>query len=401
MRLLSRATRCSVRRPGLTFLDLKTQWNKLDHLVSLFRASEVKIKVLVVQNLASDLSLRAFQLLEPIVQCVKYEHQLNSTLKMFVQLVHRARCEDKVTHIEANEVSFQHDWPYIIQILERKIFPNVKGVHLWMYSESIQDVFKLVKGPLKSPHAPKLKISTTLSLNPLVDEDMAMIQYLGKTRRQFSNVSVFYTLTVPNLDSLNDIWTQLDLPCISKLVLQNTCARFQWCYLKHNLNLLTNCQSLCLYVHGVSTDYLNKYIPLHVNKMTLIFKQFINTPQLKWKVPNHLTELNLFSRGSVCEMESLLHDMDWSDSNVRGLSLEYQYNTRMLDRNLHVTLPNTLEQLDVNFFSNSITLICDELPPLLDHGKLLCGSQINDVCLVDRQGKKANLVSSAKRMVAI
>lgn len=388
-----------IQRPGLSYIDLKTEWWKLEHLVKLFSMSKFKIRYLIIQNVTTDLSVRAFRLLEPLASRIKYEHQLENSLPRFIEIVLQSNAQDKVSKIEANEVNFLIDWPLIVSILNRRVFKNVQTVHLWMYSESIKDVLNSIH---QSADSPDIKISTTLSLNPLVEKDMKMITFLTEAKSKFHNLSIYYTLTIPTLDSLNDVWCDLDLKSVTKLVLQNTCSRFQWCYLNKNLNQLINCRSFCIYVNGISTDYLNKYIPRSVNKMTLIFKQYNKTPHQHWLVPTNITELNLFSRGPVLEMEQLLTDIDWSQSNVRGLSLEYQYNTRMLDRNLHISLPNTLEQLDVNFFSENLTLICDEFPPILMREKrLMCGSQVKGVELIDKRGARVELVPSIKRMVAI
>lgn len=389
-----------IQRPGLTYIDLKTEWWKLEHLAILFAQSNFKIRYLIIQNVSSDLSVKAFHLLQHLASHIKYEHQMNNSLKGFIDLIKVTNSHNKVSIIEANEINFLDDWPLLVPILNRKIFHNVKIVHLWMYSESIRDVLQTIN--YQSIGSPHIKLSTTLSLNPLVEKDMDMIRFLAEAKTKFHNLSIYYTLTIPTLDSLNEIWHELDLKSITKLVLQNTCSRFQYCYLNKNLNQLVNCRSYCIYVNGISTDYLNKYIPRSVNKMTLIFKQYNKTPHQHWIVPANITELNLFSRGPVLEMEQLLTDIDWTQSNVRGLSLEYQYNTRMLDRNIHISLPNTLEQLDVNFFSESLTLICDELPPILVREKRLqCGSQVKGVELVDKSGQRVELVPSTKRMVAI
>lgn len=388
-----------LQRPGLAYIDLGTEWTKLEKLVALLARSPGMVRWLVVQDAISHLSMRAFALLEPLALSIKYEHQLGGTLGGFVDLVRAVGCEDKVRTIEANEINFANDWPLVSRVLTGRLFRRVHRVHLLMYSDAIRQVLDTIT---QDENSPQVVVSTTLSLNPLVPSDMSMISFLKRAKSEFHNLQINYTLTVPTLDSMEDVWDQLDFSSVTKLVLQNTCARFHYSFLKGSLDRFTRCSSLCIYVNSISTEYLNRHLPKSVSKLTLIFREFVGSSTERWVVPGNVGELNLFSRGSVMDLEQLLRDMDWTQSNVRGLSLEYQYNTRSLDRTLHITLPETLEQLDVSSFSESMTLICAALPPILaQEGKLKCGAQTPGLVLVGSGGESVQLVSSTKRMVAI
>ncbi|GMM29784.1 hypothetical protein DAMA08_025290 [Martiniozyma asiatica (nom. inval.)] len=420
---------------SLAYVDInqEKEWGKL--VKELCHLSKISIIV-------KDANHKALPTL--LTHCEKIHWHCNDSndLVPFIKQLRKLHLEHLVDKIEINDKVLQNNFNFIVGILNGHWINHLKLIKINIDNSNFLDVINQIENSLKVKYLPspppegngsrvlsnvKLIFATTYSLNPQTDADLKLMKKIKELNSKNSiNLKILFNVTVSSIAVLCDFWDFIDVTSIYKLIIQNSTGSMldSYCLNNKDIHRLKNCKVMIIYAGKISKDWLSSCIPRSVQKLSLIYLQYISNGYIKngysyygsfdslvnlnthknvgsWEVPSHLNEINLFCRSKVPNLEYLLANTDWSNSDVRGFSFQYYTDFTMgnvIDA-IHVSIPATLEQFDLMNYSSKVELLCDRIPKSLIGKKVLFGGKCQGgERLQDRFLNSVELVNTSRRL---